>query len=66
MAEITLAQAEAELAFWLAESRKLSYGVTGISVSRDQRHASEMIKFWNGEVKKLTHGGIKIIAGTPV
>jgi hypothetical protein len=66
MAGITLAEAEAELAYWKAESRKHSYSVSGRSINRDLKHATDMMKFWNAEVQRLTSGGIVVKAVTPV
>jgi len=69
MGAITLAQATAERDYWLAESRKLSYSIGGRSVSRDQRHAIDMLKFWEDWVTRLTaggNGGLSVTAITPV
>jgi hypothetical protein len=66
MAAITLAEAEEELAYWKAESRKHSYSISGRSINRDQKHAIDMVKFWNAQVQRLTSGGITVRAATPV
>jgi hypothetical protein len=69
MAGITLAQAIAERDYWLAESRKLSYSIGGRSVSRDQRHALEMLKTWETWVSRLSNGGnggVSVTAITPI
>lgn len=68
MAAITLTQATAERDFWLAEYRKLSYSIGGRSVSRDQRHAFEMLQKWEAWVSRLSNGGnggINVTAITP-
>jgi hypothetical protein len=59
MAGITLAQAEAQLAAWLAAdeavSRGQSYTVGGRAVTRaDAATITEKIKFWDAKVKELS------------
>ncbi len=65
-AGITLAQAQAQLDFWLAESLKHSHSVSGRSVSRDYKQIQDNIKYWDSMVKRLTNGGIVPVGGTPV
>ena len=70
MAGITLAQAEAQLANYLAaETAVLSgqaYSIAGRSLTRaDLSAIREGVKYWNAKVKKLTAGGLKIKFGTP-
>jgi len=71
MAGITLTQAEAQLAVWLAASTAVasgqSYSIAGRSLTR--ANAAEIrknIEFWDGKVNKLTRGGLSIRGGTPV
>lgn len=71
MAGITLAEAEAKLAIWMAADDKVasgqSYSIGGRSLSRaDAKMIQENIKFWDRKVKELTDGGIRVIAVTPV
>lgn len=70
MAGITLVQAEAKLAEWLAADTAVasgqSYTIGGRQLSRAQ--AAEIrnnITFWDEKVQKLNRGGIRIIGGTP-
>ncbi|HEY4775650.1 MAG TPA: DUF6148 family protein [Xanthobacteraceae bacterium] len=61
-AGVTLAEAQAQLAFWLAESLKLSsqsYETSTGDMSRrltraDAAEVRENIKFWDAKVKELT------------
>lgn len=76
MAGITLAQAEAQLALWIAADTSVatgqSYTIGGRSLTRaDAREIRENIVFWDSQVKRLssseTSGGRIIIrGGTPV
>lgn len=63
MAGITLAQAEAKLSTWLAAEEKCaakqSYTISSSGGSRtltfaDLTEIGERIKFWNGEVERLS------------
>ena len=70
MAGITLAQAEAQLATWLAASTAVAsgqaYSIAGRSLSRANAGDIErMIKFWDAQVKELTRGGRAIRGVTP-
>jgi len=70
MAGITLAQAEAQLAIWLAADTAVatgqSYSVSGRALTRaDAREIRENIKFWDGQVKRLSRGGIRMRGVTP-
>lgn len=74
MAGITLAQAQAKLALWMAADDKVAngqaYSIGGRSLSRaDARLIQENIKFWNDWVTRLSdggNGGVSVIAITPV
>jgi len=71
MAGITLAQAEAKLAEWLAADTAVaagqSYTIGGRSLSRaNAREIRENITYWNDMVQSLDRGGIAIKGGTPV
>lgn len=76
MAGITLAQAEAQLALWIAADTAVatgqSYTIGGRTLTRTQaREIRENIIFWDSQVKRLatesTGGsGIKIRGATPV
>lgn len=70
MAGITLAQAEAKLAEWLAADTAVTsgqaYSISGRSLTRSNaREIRENIIFWDKQVKRLARGGIRIIGGTP-
>lgn len=59
MAGITLAQAETQLAAWLAASSAVatgqSYSIAGRSLSRvDAGEIREQITYWDGKVRSLT------------
>jgi hypothetical protein len=71
MAGITLAQAQAKLTLWLAADEKVAsgqaYSIGGRSLSRaDGRLIKENIEYWNSWVVRLTDGGIRVVAVTPV
>jgi len=74
MAGITLAQAQAKLALWMAADDKVAngqtYSIGGRSLSRaDARLIQENIKFWNDWVVRLSdggNGGVLVKAITPV
>lgn len=73
MAGITLADAEEQLAAWLAASKKVaggqSYSIAGRSLSRaDLQEINESIKFWQTQVNRLQPraGGIRVRGGTPI
>lgn len=70
MAGITLAQAEAKLAEWLAADTAVasgqSYSIGGRSLSR--ANAAEIaanIDRWDARCRKLSRGGIRVRGGTP-
>jgi hypothetical protein len=59
MAGITLAQAETQLAAWLAASSAVatgqSYSIAGRSLSRvDAGEIRDQITYWDGKVRSLT------------
>jgi len=76
MAGITLAQAEAQLALWIAADTAVatgqSYSVGGRQLTRaDAREIRENIIFWDSQVRRLSSaeasgGRIVIRGGTPV
>lgn len=71
MAQITLAQAETQLAAWLAADTAVatgqSYSVSGRALTRaDAKEIRENIVFWNEMVGRLSGtGGMKITGVTP-
>ena len=70
MAGITITQAEAQLATWLAADTAVAtgqaYAIGGRSLTRaNAREIRENIVFWDKQVKRLTRGGIKVTGGTP-
>ena len=65
MAGITLAQAEAKLATWLEAMDKIavgqSYSIGGRSLTRaNLDEVQRQIEFWDGQVKRLTRGGMSV------
>ena len=72
MAGITLAQAEAKLATWMAAEDKVaagqSYSISGRSLTRaNLSDIREAIKFWEVRVQRLSRGGgIRVRGITPV
>jgi hypothetical protein len=74
VAGITLAQAEAQLAAWLAANTAVSQGqaYTIGSRSLSRANSSEILKqiqFWDSQVKRLADGsggGIRVRGITPV
>lgn len=74
MAGITLAQAETQLAAWLAADTAValgqSYSVGARSLTRaNAREIRENIDYWEGKVKKLSSnptGGVRVFSGVPV
>jgi hypothetical protein len=71
LAGITLIQAQAQLAIWLAADTAVStgqfYGVAGRQLTR--ANAAEIrknIEYWNAKVERLSRGGIAIRGITPV
>ncbi len=71
MPGITLAQAEAKLTLWMDAEDKVatgqSYTIQGRSLTRaDLKMVGERIVYWDGWVKRLTQGGIKVTGLTPV
>lgn len=71
MPEITLAQAEAQLATWLAADTTVAtgqaYSMGSRSLTRaNAREIRENIDFWNRQVQRLSRSaGIQIRGGTP-
>lgn len=72
MAGITLAQAEAQLAVWIAASTAVtsgqSYTIGTRSLDRvDAAEIREQIQFWDAKVKELARGssGMRVRGGTP-
>lgn len=71
MAGITLAQAEAQLAAWIAASTATagaqSYSIAGRTLTRaDAREIRENIKMWQEIVISLDRGGVSIRGVTPL
>lgn len=69
MAGITLAQAETQLANWLAANTAVasgqSYSINGKQLTRADANAiMHQITFWDEKVKQLDGGGIKIRGAT--
>ena len=69
MAGITLAQAEAKLATWMApldtiavgQSYSIATGTGSRSVNRaDLAEAQKQVEYWDRQVKRLTRGGISV------
>ncbi len=72
MAGITLAQAETQLAAWLAASTAVtsgqSYTIGTRQLTRvNSKEILEQIEFWDSKVKELARGGsgIRVRGGTP-
>jgi len=70
MAGITLAQAEAQLALWMAANEAVSmgqsYSIGNQSLTR--AHSAEIlrqIEFWDKKVKELTRGGVRFYNVVP-
>jgi len=71
MAGITLAQAQAQLALWLAASEAVAankaYSIDGrVFTRQDADKVLEGVKFWNAMVQSLDRGGIKVGRVTPL
>ena len=71
MAGITLAQAEAKLTTWMTAEDKVargqSYTINGTSMTRaNLNEIRETIDYWDGKVKSLTRGGIRVRGITKV
>lgn len=71
MAGITLAQAETQLAAWLAADTAVaegqSYTISGRSLTRaNAKEIRDNIVFWDKRVKRLTNIGINVRGITPV
>lgn len=69
MPAITKAQAEAQLASWLAADTAVSQGQSyeheGAKLTRaDAQQIRTNIKYWNSEVQRLSRGGIRIMGAT--
>lgn len=72
MAGITLAQAEAQLAVWLAASTAVagsqSYTIGTRQLTRaDAAEIGRQLQFWDGKVKELSRGtsGMRVRGATP-
>ena len=70
MAGITLVQAEAQLAAWIAASTAVatgqSYSIGGRSLTRaNAAEIRESITFWDEKVQTLTRGGRAVRGITP-
>ncbi|MGR9045632.1 MAG: DUF6148 family protein [Gammaproteobacteria bacterium] len=70
MAGITLAQAEAKLALWIAAEESVaagqSYSIGDRSLTRaNLSDIRASITYWDQQVKRLTRGGIRISGATP-
>lgn len=71
MAGLTLSQAEAKLALWMAADDAVatgqSYSISGRSLTRaDAAIIGEKIEYWNRQVQRLSRGGMRIRGGTPI
>jgi len=75
MAGITLAQAETQLAAWLAASEAIatgqSYTISTGAGSRTLQRADleavqAQIQYWDAQIKRLTRGGIRMRGATIV
>jgi len=71
MAGITKAQAQAKLDEWLAADTAVSQGQAFSKSGRSYTSADagvirENIAYWNGQLKRLSRGGIRIIRGVPL
>ena len=70
MTGITSAQAETQLALWLAADTAVAsgqaYTIGGRSLTRaNAREIRENITFWDRKVQRLTRGGIRVRGATP-
>lgn len=72
MPAITLADAEAQLALWLAASTAVAggqeYTIGTRTLKRvDAREIREQLEYWDGKVRQLSRGttGMRIRGGTP-
>ena len=70
MAGITSAQAETQLAAWLAADTAVAsgqaYTIGGRSLTRaNAKEIRENITYWDQKVQHLTQGGIRVRGGTP-
>jgi hypothetical protein len=75
MAGITLEQAEANLATWMAALDKLAvsqnYSISTSTGSRTLTRANladaqKQVEYWDKQVKRLTRGGIRVRGATIV
>ena len=74
MAGITLANAEAQLAAWLAASSAVATGQEYTIGTRTLRRAdaaaiTKQIDYWNGQIQRLSsggNGGMRVRGVTPV
>ena len=70
MAGITLAQAEAQLAIWLAADAAVATGQSYSHGNRNLTRANakeirDNITYWNKQVQRLTRGGLRVKLATP-
>jgi hypothetical protein len=70
MAGITLAQATAKLAEWMAADTAVAsgqaYTIGGRSMTRaNSKEIRENIEYWDAKVQKLSRGGIMVKGITP-
>lgn len=71
MAGITLTEAEAQLATWLAANTAVAsgqeYSIGTRALKRaDAAEIREQIKYWDQHVNRLSRGGIRVVGVTPV
>lgn len=71
MAGITLAEAEAKLALWMAAEDKVasgqSYTINGRTLTRaNLKEISDNIDRWDARVKRLSRGGARVRQVVPV
>lgn len=69
-AGITLAQAESQLATWLAADSAVAsgqgYSIAGRSLNRaNASEIRENIEYWDRQVKRISRGGISMKGATP-
>jgi hypothetical protein len=69
-AGITQTQAQAQLDAWLAASLAVAQGqeyeIAGRRLKRaDAREIREQVRFWEGRVKRLAGGGMRVYGAVP-
>jgi len=70
MAGITLAQAEAKLATWMAADDTVangqSYSIDGRTLTRaNSAEIQSNLVFWDKQCKRLSRGGMRVKGATP-